>query len=250
MQSSGKPGILRKDKKILNKNQIRVMNFVEFEKLISPQRLGRYYNTCNFHALKTLTLYRANIHISQAFLGVLSVFEIVLRNRIDLHYRAQLSGETGKPTWLLASSLPGGFLTARGCESSLKKVMQAYEILGSNYTHDKLIAELSFGFWRHLFAGRQFKAGGGTLLAIFPRIPPRCNQTFIYQKLHRINSIRNRIAHHEPICFGCSNTISTLYARSHFQEMIDILDYMAIDSRQLLQGFNNVLQQANYIDSI
>lgn len=226
------------------------MNYVDFERLVSPPRLGRYYNSCKSHALKTLTLYQANIRISQAFLGVLSVFEIILRNSIDSHYESLFPAVPGKPEWLLSSALPGGFLRAIGCESSADKILQAFNHLGSKYTHDKLIAELSFGFWRHLFAGRQFKAGGGTLLAIFPQLPARRNQTFIYQKLHRVNSIRNRIAHHEPICFGAGNSISASYARNHFQEITDILGYMSLDSHYLFRGFKGVLDEANYIDSI
>jgi hypothetical protein len=232
------------------KNKNKKMKYREFEELMSPQRIGKYYSTCDGHALKTLSLYQANIRLSQGFLGVLSVFEVALRNRIDQHYRTQSISRRRSQEWLLTSIQPGGFLTNNGCQSSLDKVAQAYKRLGSSYSHDKLIAELSFGFWRHLFAGRQFKAGGGTLLAIFPNLPPRRNQTFVYQKLHRINSVRNRIAHHEPICFGGGNVISTTYARTHFQEIADILGYMSVENRHLFMGFTSVLDEANYIDSI
>lgn len=226
------------------------MKYVEFEELVSPQRLGRYNNACKDHVLRTLSLYRANIRISQAFLAVLSIFEVVLRNKIDLHYRSRFPALPGMPEWLLASTLPGGFFTKSGCQSSMDKVTQAYAKLGPNYTHDKLLAELGFGFWKYMFAGRQFKAGGGTLLTVFPDLPPRSNQGFIYHKLHRINSIRNRIAHHEPICFDAGNCISTVYVRTHFQEIVDILNYMNVNSRQLFYGFDSVLEQANYLDNI
>ena len=217
---------------------------------MSPQRIGRYYNSCNHHVLKTLSLYHANIRLSQAFLPVLSYFEVVLRNRIDLHYRIRFVQSAGKPDWLLAAARPGGFFAKNGCLSSSEKILEASARLGAKYTHDRLVAELSFGFWRFMFAGKQYQAAGNTLLAIFPYLPPRQNQTFIYQKLKRINSIRNRIAHHEPICFGGANAISASYARSHFQEITDILGYMNIDSRQLFQGFNSLLNEANYIDNI
>ena len=75
----------------------------------------------------------------------------------------------------------------------------AYEKLGKNYTHDKLVAELSFGVWVFLFAGKQYQAGGNVLLSIFPKRPYKVNQKVIYQKLNQINSLRNRVAHHEPI---------------------------------------------------
>lgn len=151
---------------------------------------------------------------------------------------------------MLASTLPGGFLTARGCNNSLRKVNDTYTASGVNYTHDKLLAELSFGFWKYLFAGNQFMAAGSTLLAIFPNLPPRHSQSHVYTKLDRINSIRNRVAHHEPICFGLGNTIGTNYARTHFQDIIDVLSWLNIDSRQLFYGFDGVLKEADYIDNI
>ncbi|MBN9379935.1 MAG: hypothetical protein J0H74_04180 [Chitinophagaceae bacterium] len=223
------------------------MRYGEFEVLISPQRLNRYKSACTNNTRKTLSLYRANIRMSQAFLAVLGIFEVVLRNKIDLHYKAQFSVS---PDWLLASTLPKGFLTRNGCQNSVNKISRTYADLGPNYTHDKLLSELSFGFWKFMFAGRQFQAGGSTLLAIFPSLPARRNQSFIYHKLDRINSIRNRVAHHEPICFGIGNTIGTAYARSHFQEIIDIITYMGINSQQLFYGIDGVIKEADFIDGI
>ena len=169
------------------------MKYIELEELLSPMRLGRYNSACNDHILKTLSLYRANIRISEAFLPVLSIFEVVLRNKIDLHYRSRFPVKYGNPEWLIASALPGGFLEKSGCRNSVDKIIQACARLGSNYTHDRLLAGLSFGFWTHLFAGKQYQAGGNSLLAIFPNLPPRRNQTFIYHKLHRMNTIRKRL---------------------------------------------------------
>jgi hypothetical protein len=226
------------------------MRYSEFEKLISTQRLARYKAACNNDTRKTYSLYRANIRLSRAFLAVLSIFEVVLRNKIDLHYKTQFETISGNPDWLLASTLPGGFLTSTGCQNSLEKATKCYTELGTNYTHDKLLAKLSFGFWKHMFAGRQFYAGGNSLLAIFPDLPPNCNQSFIYNKLSRVNSIRNKVAHHEPICFGRGDTIGAAYARSHFQEIIDLLSYMNVNSQELLYGVNGILKEANHIDAL
>ena len=226
------------------------MRYAEFEKLISSQRLVRYKAACNNNTRRTLSLYRANIRMSQAFLAILGIFEVVLRNKIDLHYKMRFPATPGVPEWLLASTLPEGFLTQNGCQNSLDKINRAYIKLGSNYTHDKLLAELSFGFWKFMFAGRQFLAGGSSLLTIFPNIPAHHNQSFIYHKLDRINSIRNRVAHHEPICFDQGNAIETIYARAHFQDITDLLEYMNINSQQLFYGVDGVLKEGNYIDNL
>lgn len=84
--------------------------------------------------------------------------------------------------------------------------------LGLNYAHDKAIAELTFGFWTFQFASKEFAAAGSTLLSILPGRPFGTNHTKVFKKLTSINKIRNRIAHHEPICFGTPLSISTLYA--------------------------------------
>ena len=185
--------------------------------------------------------------MSQAFLAVLGIFEVVLRNKIDGHYKAKFS-ET--PDWFLAAVRPGGFLMQEGCQGSLNKITKACADLGESYSHDKLLSQLSFGFWKFMFAGRQFQAAGNTLLAIFPNRPPGCNQKTIYQKLQRINSIRNKIAHHKPICFGNGNMIDTTYARSIFQEIIDIVTYMGINSQRLFYGVDGIIKEANFIDGI
>ena len=226
------------------------MHFNDFEQLLSPARLAKYMAACQNGNAKTLKLYRANIRLSGSLLAILGMFEVVLRNKIDMHYKARFPAAPGSPEWLLASTLPGGFLTSHGCHNSIIKINQAYAELGVRYTHDKLLASLSFGFWKHMFRGFQFQAGGSSLLFIFPNKPPRTNQSLIYAKLDRINAIRNRVAHHEPICFGIGNTIGTNYVRTHFQEIIDLLTWMGINDKQLFKGIDGVLKEANFIDRI
>jgi hypothetical protein len=147
------------------------LKFNKFEALISAQRLCRYKASCVNNIRRTTRLYRANIRISQAFLATLSIFEVVLRNKIDRHYKIKFPAQPGGHEWILSSILPGGFLTQPGCQRTLNKINEAYTGLGASYTHDKLLAELSFGTWKFMFAGKQFQAGGNTLLNIFPNLP-------------------------------------------------------------------------------
>ncbi len=226
------------------------MKFTKFEDLISAQRLLRYKNSCAGNTRKTVRLYRANIRLSQAFLATLSIFEVVLRNKIDHHYKSKFPVQPGGHEWLLASILPGGFFTQAGCQKTLNKINEAYTALGASYSHDKLLAELSFGTWKFMFAGKQFQAGGSTLLKIFPDLPARHNQGDIYSKLNRINAIRNRVAHHEPICFINGSEIGTAYARSHFQDIVDMINWMGINHKELFMGIDGVLKEADKIDHI
>jgi len=226
------------------------MKFIEFERHISAIRLVKYKIACRANKHRTLKLYRANIRLSGALLAVLCMFEIVLRNKIDAHYKARFPVTPRGKGWLRDATQSGGFLTSQGCHNSVIKINQAYTDLGIRYTHDRLVASLSFGFWKYLFKGNQYRAGGNTLLHIFPHKPPHTNQSAVFAVLARINDLRNRVGHHEPVCFGAGITISTVYARSHFQHIIDILAWMDINASELFKGVDGVIKECDFIDSI
>jgi hypothetical protein len=226
------------------------MKYGQFESLISAQRLSRYLLSCANDPQKTISLYRANIRLSLAFLAVVAIFEVVLRNKIDGHYREKFGADAADRGWLLQSVAPGGFLTHPGCQKSANKIRKIVTSAGDDLTHDKLIASLSFGFWKYLFAGRQFMAGGSSLLEIFPELPPHHNQSAVFARLHRLNAIRNRIAHHEPVCFGINNTIASSYVRTQLQQLTDILSWMGIDSSKRLFGLSKLQKEIKDLDAM
>lgn len=53
-------------------------------------------------------------------------------------------------------------------------------------------------------------------------------------------ALRNRIAHHEPICFGNPICIDTTYALSHYERMMTLFQWMDIDALKLLYGLDHV----------
>ena len=123
------------------------------------------------------------------------------------------------------------------------------------YSHQKLIPELGFGFWRYLFAPHQFAALGKKLLQIFPSKPQsspskQYNVTYIQKKLAYINTIRNRIAHHEPICFGIGNTKNTSYARQNYNLILQLFQWLDIDASGLLGNLDNVISICDEIDNL
>lgn len=62
-----------------------------------------------------------------------------------------------------------------------------------------MIAELNFGFWKFLLA-RRYEATlwTGYLRHAFPNLQPQ-NRAAVYRSLDTLHTLRNRIAHHEPI---------------------------------------------------
>jgi hypothetical protein len=227
------------------------MRYPEFENILSPIRMNRYLNACNGQTKKAMTLYRLNLDLSREFLPVISCFEVALRNGIDKHCSAYLGNE-----WILKAVLPGGIFDTDHCLFTCNQINLAMANLQHVYTHDKLIAELSFGFWRYLFAPFQFNATGRTLLRIFPARPcsspsMQLNHTYIFKQLRQINKLRNRIAHHEPICFEIFESIkSTAYARATYDIICELLSWMSIDKSSFLYGLDHILDTCNKIDAL
>ena len=51
-------------------------------------------------------------------------------------------------------------------------------------------------------------------------------KTNIYKQLTAIREFRNRIAHHEPICFNATRAIDTKYAKEHYELIRTYIEYM------------------------
>jgi hypothetical protein len=143
-----------------------------------------------------------------------------------------------------------GHLHAVGCEKSLNTVENIITKLGVYYTHDKAVAELTFGFWTYQFASKEFAAAGSTLLQILPGRPFGTNHTKVFKKLTSINRIRNRVAHHEPICFGTPLSISTIYATQKYNQIMEVLNWIGVDSNAFLYGIDGFQKEKQYIEDL
>lgn len=227
------------------------MKFAEFESIISQARMSRYVASCGGDTRKAMTLYRRNLKLSQELFTVISCFEVALRNAIDDHYRGALGND-----WLYDSVQPGGRFDATSTRMSKDTIEKAHRKLGRGYTHPKLVAELGFGFWRYMFARHQFRACGQTLLQIVPGKPAstptnQYNADYIFNELKSINHLRNRIAHHEPVCFQLgARTIDTTYARDHYGSILTLFQWMNVDEAALLYGLDKVNKVLTEIDSM
>lgn len=225
------------------------MKFQDFESIVSAPRLSRYLDGCGGNTKNAMTLYRLNLKLSQEMFTVISCMEIALRNKISLHYEALYGTD-----WMRDFSSQGGRFDANRTRRSQALINRSLRSLGGAYTPDKLTAKMDFGFWRYLFANPQFSAAGSTLLRIFPARPRSSpqnnyNQAYIYQELEKVNIVRNRIAHHKPICFRSrTNVVDSAYVRRHHQVIMTLFSWMAINSYALLYGLDHVLSLANKLD--
>jgi hypothetical protein len=226
------------------------MKFIDFQKVMSAPRLGRYLTATGGNSRKAMTLYRLNLRLSQELFTIISCFEVALRNRIDQHYFSRLGTD-----WLRNSALPGGMFNNRHCGKTPYIISEALRKL-TTYTHPKLVAEMDFGFWRYTFARHQFFAGGQSLLAIFPAKPistrtNRYDHNYVFAELEKINIFRNRIAHHEPVCFLPGHpTKDTTFPRRHYLLIRQLFQWMQIDEGDLLYGIDHITSVLNDIDGL
>ena len=227
------------------------MRFNDFTHIMSYARMSRYLTAMAGDSKKAMTLYRKNLKLSQEMFTVISCFEVALRNSIDTHYVASMGDD-----WLQNASGVGGIIDSGNCRLTQTNIKDAIRKLNPAYSHNKLVAELGFGFWRYMFAHHQFGAAGRTLLAILPSKPRstpaiQYNHTVIFNKLATINDLRNRIAHHEAVCFlpGQSEK-DTTYIRQHYNQILELFHWMGVDVSSLLYGLDHIVTVCNEIDAL
>ncbi|MEM9337452.1 MAG: Abi family protein [Bacteroidota bacterium] len=227
------------------------MKYAEFQNTMSEPRMSRYLTACSDDSKKAMTLYRLNLRLSQELFTVISCFEIALRNKIDQNYTSTRGSD-----WLRNSIKPSGMFRVNKCRNTAELIRIRLAKLGTSYSHNKLVSLMDFGFWRYLYAKPQFHAGGQSLMNVFPSRPVstpnlKYNHTFIFNELDKVNGIRNRIAHHEAICFRRGMPIiDTLYVRQHYGLVIQFFQWMNIDEGALLYGLDHVIANCNKIDNI
>lgn len=227
------------------------MRYSEFENIMSVARMSRYLTACGGNTQKAMTLYRQNLRLSQELFTVISCFEVALRNSINNHCLLSLGND-----WLRNGAVASGIFDNQQCRLTASNIKDAVQMLNKTYSHSKLVAELGFGFWRYMFAQNQFTAIGKTLLRIFPAKPTsspsiQYNHTFVFNQLAQINNLRNRIAHHEPICFQKGNPVKdTTFIRQQYGLILQLFQWMAIDEAALLYGLDHINSICNQINAL
>ena len=137
---------------------------------------------------------------------MLALYEVYLRNSIDrqfvYHFKRQ--------DWYTI------FDTDPRLSSLKTKVDIAIEHItnrGETVTKDKIIAELTMGFWVTLFNARYERILWRPLRKVFPNlIRANRQRRTVSRSLNKIRNFRNRIFHHEAISWN-SRQLETQYNR-------------------------------------
>jgi hypothetical protein len=196
------------------------MNNSLLNKFITPQRLSKY---------RTIENYEQNLLISKQYYIPLSVLEVSLRNAINFHFETMYGRG-----WLLnqAQFLRNDLILK--IDEAKSKILKRNEEINK----EKLVAELSFGFWTALFKSPYAKQMRTTdLKRIFSNLPSKdkalIDRSILSIKLNHIRAFRNRIFHHEKI-------IDKLEFNTIEEEINIILLYLDENILEFVQRLNSV----------
>lgn len=160
---------------------------------LSWERLGPYLTATANDLGAALRLYDWNVSVSGALYEDLGVLEVALRNAI--HDRLTTLHADEDVPWY---EDPRGLLSPEALQD-IDRARERVTRQDRPETPGRVVAELNFGFWRYLFAGR-YEATLWTpaLRHAFPNLRPQ-RRAAIADTTGRLHRLRNRIAHHEPI---------------------------------------------------
>lgn len=180
---------------------------------LSPERLAMYMKAVTAarditdRTRKALRRYERNTALSEALYPVIQGFEVALRNAVD----NRLCSDHGVD-WLDAFALLD---SERGAITDAKNTISNKP---QSLTHDRVVAELSFGFWVRLFSAEYAKTHWGPSLS---KLVPIIDRRALYDRLIEIKTLRNRIAHHNRI-IARTHTVEESYNR-----LLEVLDWIS-----------------------
>ena len=170
----------------------------ELPNVLSAPRFATYLQATGNDRALALALYEWNLDLSAAFIVPLQICEVAVRNGV-----AEAIEKVHGATWPWSNGFLRSLPRSRR-PSDYNPEMDLRSVAARQRTTGKVVAELKFAFWEKIFTvgqdGRLWKAH---FAASFPGAPAGLAVALARAKAHgdlrAIRTLRNRIAHHEPI---------------------------------------------------
>lgn len=226
------------------------MNISLRNQYLSRPRYNRYLVATHNNSHKAHRLYNANIRLAQAFHPLLTQFEVVLRNSLNL----KLTAHFGDSDWIISQK--NGFMSNNSLRASkyfLRTAVQNVERKLHNrnlpVTSGKIISDQTFGFWTSLFLSHHYTLIQGKPIQIFTHKPSTENRASIYAKLDAIKNFRNRVNHCEPLCFNGQHIDCSvaLFIRNTVFDLISWIDPQLVP---FFAGIDNVQNKVDQLKKI
>jgi hypothetical protein len=167
---------------------------------LSASRVGTYESATSAvpNLDGALALYLWNAQVSAAFMPPLHICEVVVRNAVADALQTVYGHQwPWDPTF--EQSLPN---PPKGKGYNARRDLIATRM--KEATTGKVIPELKFVFWQKMFTGRfDGRLWNTHMRAVLPHLDQVMTvqqlRRLIHDELEQLRSLRNRIAHHEPI---------------------------------------------------
>jgi hypothetical protein len=195
---------------------------------LSAPRLATYVRASGGDLDRAVELYLWNATVAGALWEVLGHVEVVLRNVLHdaLTARHQRLGRTGQ--WY---DDPAREL-AQPARDDITRAKQRLQLGSAPLQPGKIVAELSFGFWRFLLARRYTATLWPALRPAFPYMPGS-DRRLLEAPVARLHVLRNRVAHHEPLL---AEPVDDRYA-----DLLDVVGFVHPQMRSWLDTHNRLL---------
>lgn len=170
--------------------------------MMSPERLSRYITRAGGDKDWALAIYLYNARLAKSLLYPLSAVEVAVRNAVD-EVLVQVYGAT----WHQAGPFRDNVLSDGG----RRALAQAFD-RAPNSSRGQIVATLTFDFWSNIFKDNYTDLWRTNIFKAFPHIDPGKGRTDVQAIVKRINKLRNRVAHHEPVLdINISDDMSKIY---------------------------------------
>ncbi len=228
------------------------MRFEKVRLYISTPRIGRYLQATGNSKPKAIKLYKANLNVSQAFLPVIAILEVSLRNRIN----TILTGHFSDPDWIINQKngfmidpslthhdkRTGKMIKNRYLKGEVERAEKRIVKSGIAVTSGKIISEQTFGFWTDLYEVHHYKILLGRPIQIFTNLPAAHGRKEVNDALNKIRMFRNRLYHNEPICFNGANK-DFQNAEDIHTLVLSILSWVDLDLIKWIRDIDGVQKQ-------
>lgn len=166
------------------------------ERLFSAERLKRFYAAAYQDEAEAAELYAANIRLSESLYPSLAVAEVVLRNAV--HRQLKYLYQTEDWYLLIGDESDGLPEFQPRIDKATEYIVKRREQVSA----DKIVAELTFGFWVSLFNSSYEDVLWKQLRLTFAHLPKADRQrSTVSVVLNAVRTLRNRVYHNEPICW-------------------------------------------------
>ena len=172
---------------------IKAPLYSAFEDTISSDRFSTYLGWSNGDRDRAIHLYSLNTKISESLYTPLHMLEVALRNRVD-----QVMSASHGSAWYDLEAHQANPVQAE----MLLKARQDMADAKKGETSGRMVAALTFGYWTAMF-GKEYENLWQTTLKDIARREDGKGLTrkAFSRPLAPIRTLRNRIAHHEPILY-------------------------------------------------